>query len=166
MKEDAVKAKEIAAKADVIIYVGGLSAGLEGEEMNVDAEGFMGGDRTSLNLPELQEKLLRELYLTGKPVVFVLMSGSALSINWEKQNIPAIIEAWYAGEEGGTAIADVLFGDYNPSGRLPITFYKSLTDLPSFEDYNMKGRTYRYFEGQALYPFGFGLSYLNLSIQD
>ena len=148
-----------AAKADVIIFVGGISPRLEGEEMPVTMEGFAGGDRTSIDLPKEQEDLIKSLKATGKPVVLVLMSGSALSVNWENENLSAILQAWYPGQEGGNAVADVLFGNYNPGGRLPITFYKSVNDLPKFEDYSMKGRTYKYFEGKALYPFGYGLSY-------
>ena len=148
-----------AAKSDAVIFVGGISPRLEGEEMRVTMEGFSGGDRTSLNLPKAQEELLKELKATGKPVILVLMSGSALSVNWENENLPAILQAWYPGQQGGNAVADVLFGNYNPAGRLPITFYKSVNDLPKFEDYNMNGRTYKYFEGKALYPFGHGLSY-------
>jgi beta-glucosidase len=127
--------------------------------MRVDYEGFKGGDRTNLDLPKVQEKLLRLLYSTGTPIILVLTSGSALSTNWEKEYIPAIIQLWYPGQEGGTALADVLFGDYNPAGRLPVTFYKSVDQLPPFEDYSMKGRTYRYFTGEPLYSFGYGLSY-------
>ena len=152
-------ALEAAAKSDAVIFVGGISPRLEGEEMRVTMEGFSGGDRTSLNLPKDQEELLKELKATGKPVILVLMSGSALSVNWENENLPAILQAWYPGQEGGNAVADVLFGNYNPAGRLPVTFYKSVNDLPKFDDYNMNGRTYKYFEGQALYPFGHGLSY-------
>ena len=158
-KDPKEKALEIAKKSDVIIYCGGISPALEGEEMNVPYEGFSGGDRTSINLPVIQEKLLKELKAIGKPIVFVMMNGSALAINWENKNVPAILEAWYPGQEGGTAIANVLFGDYNPAGRLPVTFYKSLDQLPPFENYNMKGRTYRYFDKEPLYPFGYGLSY-------
>ena len=145
--------------ADVIIYVGGISPRLEGEEMKVHTPGFSGGDRTSINLPAVQTDFLKALKATGKPIVFVMMTGSALAIPWEEQNIPAILNAWYGGEAAGTAVADVLFGDYSPSGRLPVTFYKSDTDLPSFDDYSMQNRTYRYFKGDPLYPFGFGLSY-------
>ena len=152
-------ALEAAAKSDVVIFVGGISPRLEGEEMKVNMEGFSGGDRTSLDLPKEQEELLKALKATGKPIVLVLMSGSALSVNWEDENLPAILQAWYPGQEGGNAVADVLFGNYNPGGRLPITFYKSVNDLPKFEDYSMKGRTYKYFEGKTLYPFGYGLSY-------
>src|SRR5882724_9321927 len=137
----------------------GLSSRLEGEEMDVNIDGFKGGDRTSLDLPKAQEELIKEIQALGKPVVLVLLNGSALSINWEDKNIPAIVEAWYPGQAAGTAIADVLFGDYNPGGRLPVTFYRSVKDLPSFDDYNMKGHTYRFFNGKPLYPFGYGLSY-------
>jgi beta-glucosidase len=153
------EALETAQWADQVILFMGLSPRLEGEEMKVEAEGFSGGDRTSLDLPEIQRNLIRKIAGTGKPVVLVLLNGSALSINWEQENIPAILEAWYPGETAGTAIADVLFGDYNPAGRLPVTFYKSVNDLPPFEDYSMENRTYRYFEGEVLYPFGHGLSY-------
>ena len=145
--------------ADAIIYVGGISPQLEGEEMRVDFPGFKGGDRTSILLPQVQTDAMKALKSTGKPVVFVMMTGSAISIPWENENIPAIINAWYGGQSAGTAIADVLFGDYNPAGRLPVTFYKSDNDLPGFSDYSMNGRTYRYFKGEALYPFGYGLSY-------
>ncbi len=153
------EALEAAQKADVVVMVMGLSPRLEGEEMDVPVDGFNGGDRTTLELPAVQEELLKAIYQINQKIVLVLMNGSALSINWADQNIPAIIEAWYPGQAGGAAIADVLFGDFNPTGRLPITFYKSVKDLPPFGDYNMKGRTYRYFEGETLYPFGFGLSY-------
>jgi beta-glucosidase len=127
--------------------------------MDVKMEGFQGGDRTYLGLPKAQEELLKDVYATGKPVVLVLLNGSGLAVNWASENVPAIVDLWYPGEEGGTALADVLFGDYNPAGRLPITFYKSLDQLPPFEDYKMAGKTYRYFKGQPLYPFGYGLSY-------
>src|SRR4029077_12375711 len=130
-----------------------------GEEMEVEVPGFKGGDRTSLDLPKEEEDLLKALKGTGKPLVVVLMNGSALSVNWANQNANAILEAWYAGEEGGTAIAQTLAGVNNPAGRLPVTFYKGVEQLPPFEDYAMKNRTYRYFEGQPLYPFGYGLSY-------
>ncbi|RYF89040.1 MAG: glycosyl hydrolase [Chitinophagaceae bacterium] len=145
--------------ADAIIFAGGISPQLEGEEMPVNAPGFNGGDRTSIMLPAVQTNLLKALKQTGKPIVFVMMTGSAIATPWESENIPAIINAWYGGQSAGTAIADVLFGDYNPAGRLPVTFYKSDKDLPGFSDYAMKGRTYRYFKGEALYPFGHGLSY-------
>jgi beta-glucosidase len=145
--------------ADIIIYVGGISPQLEGEEMKVDYPGFNGGDRTSILLPAVQTELLKTLKATGKPVVFVMMTGSAIAIPWESENIPAIINAWYGGQSAGTAIADVLFGDYNPAGRLPVTFYKSDSDLADFNDYSMENRTYRYFKSDPLYGFGYGLSY-------
>jgi beta-glucosidase len=160
MIADAVKATR---EADASILVLGISAGLEGEEMPVTVEGFRGGDRTDLSLPKSQEALLKAVVATGKPVVVVLLSGSALAVNWANDNAPAILEAWYPGGEGGTAVADVLFGDYNPAGRLPITFYKSVDQLPAFTDYSMQGRTYRYFKGEPLYPFGHGLSYTNFA---
>ncbi|WP_192822226.1 glycoside hydrolase family 3 C-terminal domain-containing protein [Rufibacter sp. LB8] len=145
--------------ADAIIYVGGISPQLEGEEMKVDEPGFNGGDRTSILLPKVQTDLMKALKATGKPVVFVMMTGSAIAMPWEAQNIPAIVNAWYGGQSAGTAIADVLFGDYNPAGRLPVTFYQGDQDLPAFGDYSMENRTYRYFKGQPLYGFGHGLSY-------
>jgi beta-glucosidase len=153
------EALEVARKANVIIMCMGITPRLEGEEMRVNVEGFRGGDRTSLDLPAVQQELIKAIYALGKPVVLVLLNGSALSVNWEKDNIPAILETWYGGQAAGQAIADVLFGDYNPGGRLPVTFYKSVNDLPAFEDYNMKNRTYRYFTGKPLFSFGFGLSY-------
>ncbi|HEU4869748.1 MAG TPA: glycoside hydrolase family 3 C-terminal domain-containing protein [Pyrinomonadaceae bacterium] len=156
MIEEAVKATN---EADASVLVLGISAGLEGEEMNVNVAGFRGGDRTDLSLPQSQEALLKAVVATGKPVVVVLLSGSALAVNWANDHAPAILQAWYPGGEGGTAIADVLFGDYNPAGRLPVTFYKSVDQLPPFTDYSMQGRTYRYFKGEPLYPFGYGLSY-------
>jgi beta-glucosidase len=137
----------------------GLAGELEGEEMPINVEGFSGGDRTSLDLPRAQEELLKDLVASGKPVVVVLMNGSALAINWAAEHAKAILEAWYPGEEGGTAVAEALAGDFSPGGRLPLTFYKSVDQLPAFDDYNMKARTYRYFTGQPLYPFGYGLSY-------
>jgi len=145
--------------ADAIVYVGGISPQLEGEEMRVDYPGFNGGDRTSILLPAVQTSLMKALKTTGKPVVFVMMTGSAIATPWEAENVPAIVNAWYGGQDAGTAIADVLFGDYNPSGRLPLTFYKSDSDLPDFNDYSMTNRTYRYFKGHPLYAFGHGLSY-------
>lgn len=145
--------------ADVIIYAGGISVKLEGEEMGVNIEGFKKGDRTSIALPSIQSEMIKALHATGKPVVFVLMTGSAIGLEWESKNLPAILNTWYGGQAGGEAIADVLFGDYNPAGRLPVTFYKKVEDLPDFEDYNMNNRTYRYFTGEVVYPFGYGLSY-------
>jgi len=155
-----------AKQADSVIVFLGLSPLVEGEEMKVPFEGFLGGDRTDITLPKAQEQLLEELAALGKPVVLVLLNGSALAVNWANDHVPAILDAWYPGEEGGTAIADVLFGDYNPGGRLPVTFYKSVEQLPPFTDYRMEGRTYRYFKGAPLYPFGFGLSYTNFKYED
>ncbi len=158
-QKDFVPALKIAATADVIVFVGGISPRLEGEALQVKVDGFNGGDKTNLDLPAVQTALLKELKKTGKPIVLVLMNGSALSINWENENIDGIIEAWYGGEAAGQAVADVLFGTYNPSGRLPVSFYRSINDIPAFDDYSMKGKTYRYCEKPVLYPFGFGLSY-------
>ena len=152
-------ALEAARDADVIVFVGGLTARFEGEAMSVKAPGFAGGDRTTLDLPAPQQALLERLHATGKPVVLVLMNGSALSVNWADAHLPAIVEAWYPGGEGGQAVAELLAGDFSPAGRLPVTFYKSVDQLPPFEDYGMRGRTYRYFGGEPLYPFGYGLSY-------
>ncbi len=148
-----------AKNADVVVAVVGITSRLEGEEMPVSQPGFSGGDRTSLDLPTPEEDLIEVLAATGKPLVVVLMNGSALSVNWAKEYANAILESWYSGEEGGAAIAETLSGKNNPAGRLPVTFYKNVNQLPHFEDYSMKGRTYRYFEGEPLWPFGFGLSY-------
>lgn len=145
--------------ADVVIFAGGISPLLEGEEMKVDVQGFKGGDRTDIELPAVQRQLLKVLKAAGKKVVFVNFSGSAVGLESETQTCDAILQAWYPGEAGGTAVADVLYGDYNPAGRLPVTFYKNVGQLPDYEDYSMKGRTYRYFEGTPLFPFGHGLSY-------
>ncbi|RDS84509.1 glucan 1,4-alpha-glucosidase [Dyella monticola] len=153
------QALDDARQADVVIYVGGLTSELEGEEMKVNYPGFSGGDRTDLRLPATQQTLLKALNATGKPVVFVVTTGSALAIDWAKQHIPAILVAWYPGQRGGNAVADVLFGNTDPAGRLPVTFYKADEKLPPFDDYSMMGRTYRYFKGEPLYPFGYGLSY-------
>ena len=150
-------------QADLIIAVVGLAGELEGEEMPINVAGFAGGDRTSLDLPRAQEQLLEDLVASGKPVVVVLMNGSALSVNWADQHAKAILEAWYPGEEGGTAVAEALAGDFSPAGKLPLTFYKSIDQLPAFDDYNMSHRTYRYFTGEPLYPFGFGLSYTHFA---
>jgi beta-glucosidase len=156
MRDQAV---EIARQADVVVAFVGLSPSLEGEEMPVQLEGFHGGDRTTIGLPKLQEELLQAVAATGKPLVVVLMNGSAMAVPWVNEHAAAILEAWYPGEEGGAAIAGTLAGDSNPAGRLPITFYASLDQLPPFEDYSMAGRTYRYFAGHPLYGFGYGLSY-------
>lgn len=160
------EALDIAKKSDLIVFVGGLSPQLEGEEMEVHLSGFHGGDRTSIDLPAAQVDMLKKLHALGKPVILVLMNGSAVAVNWSDENLPAIVEAWYPGQEGGTAIADVLFGYYNPAGRLPVTFYKSVDQLPPFENYDMQGRTYRYFKDKPLYEFGFGLSYTSFEYSD
>jgi beta-glucosidase len=158
MKEEAL----VAAKAsDVVIMVMGLSPRLEGEDMPVDVPGFKGGDRVDIGLPKPQEELIKAIAATGKPIVLVLLNGSALAVNWAAEHVPAILTAWYPGQAAGLAIADVLFGNYSPAGRLPVTFYKSTRDLPPFTNYNMDGRTYRYFRGEPLFPFGHGLSYTN-----
>jgi len=158
------EAVQAANWADHVVLVMGLTARLEGEEMRgLDLHGFSGGDRTSLGLPAVQRNLIQRMVATGKPLTLVLMTGSAVSINREHEIVPSIIQSWYGGEAAGKAVADVLFGDYNPAGRLPLTFYRSVDDLPPFEDYDMKGRTYRYFEGEVLYPFGHGLSYSDFS---
>jgi beta-glucosidase len=160
LRDEAVQA---AKQSDVIIAFVGLSPSLEGEEMPVKLDGFSGGDRTAIDLPAVQEDLLKAVAATGKPLVVVLQNGSALAVNWAQEHADAILEAWYPGEEGGTAIAETLAGDNNPAGRLPLTFYSSLSQMPSFDDYSMKGRTYRYFFDKPLYPFGFGLSYTNFT---
>jgi len=152
-------ALEAAWKADVVVMALGLSPLLEGEEMPIEIAGFDQGDRTDIVLPEVQESLLQEIAALGKPVVLAIFNGSALAVDWAQMNVDAIVEVWYPGEEGGTALADVLFGNYNPAGRLPVTFYRSVEDLPPFDDYRMTGRTYRYFRGEPLYQFGYGLSY-------
>jgi beta-glucosidase len=148
-----------ARDADLVVMVLGLSPRIEGEEMKVDAEGFGGGDRSRIDLPAPQEKLLERVHAVGKPTVLLLMNGSPLAVNWADEHLSAIVEAWYPGEEGGTAFAQALAGDFSPAGRLPVTFYKSTEQLPPFEDYAMAKRTYRYFGGDPLYPFGYGLSY-------
>jgi beta-glucosidase len=153
------KAVGIARQADVVVLVLGLSQRLEGEEMPIRVDGFEGGDRTHLNLPGVQEELMKAVKATGKPVILVLLNGSALSVNYAAGHMDAILTAGYPGQEGGNAVADVLAGDYNPAGRLPLTYYQSVDQLPPFEEYDMTERTYRYFTGQPLYPFGFGLSY-------
>jgi beta-glucosidase len=149
--------------ADAVVAVVGITSRLEGEEMPVDQPGFSGGDRTSLDMPKPEEDLIQAVAASGKPLVVVLMNGSALGVNWEKAHANAIVEAWYSGEEGGAAIAETLSGKNDPAGRLPVTFYKDVHQLPHFEDYSMKGRTYRYFEGEPLWPFGYGLSYTTFS---
>ena len=155
-----------ARAADVVVFVGGLTAEVEGEEMRVSYPGFAGGDRTDIELPAIQKKMLEALHATGKPVVLVLTTGSAIGLRWAQEKLRAIVVAWYPGQRGGDALADVLFGDYNPAGRLPVTFYASVEELPPFADYAMEGRTYRYFRGQPLYPFGHGLSYTRFAYTD
>jgi beta-glucosidase len=154
-----LKAVEAAQSVDAIIYVGGICADLEREFMNVPFEGFNHGDRTRIELPPVQTEFLKALQATGKPLVFVNCSGSAMAMPWEAEHISAIVQAWYPGQEGGKAVAEVLFGSVNPAGRLPVTFYGATTDLPSFLDYSMANRTYRYFKGKPLFAFGHGLSY-------
>ncbi|RPD88220.1 glycoside hydrolase family 3 protein [Luteimonas sp. 100069] len=148
-----------AQDADAVVFVGGLTGDVEGEEMTVNYPGFAGGDRTDIRLPATQQTLLEALHATGKPVVLVLTTGSALGVDWARQHLPGILVAWYPGQRGGNAVADVLFGDVSPAGRLPVTFYSADEQLPAFDDYDMAGRTYRYFKGEALYPFGHGLSF-------
>jgi beta-glucosidase len=161
MPSDTLLAEAVRAarQADAVVLCLGLTARLEGEEMPVEIPGFRGGDRTSLDLPASQQRLLERIVALGKPTVLVLLNGSALAVNWAQAHVPAIVELWYPGQAGGSALADVLFGDYNPGGRLPVTFYRSADDLPPFDDYRMAGRTYRFFDGAPLYPFGYGLSY-------
>ena len=160
------KAIAVAWMSDMIIYVGGISPQLEGEEMKVDYDGFSGGDRTQIELPPVQTELLKALQATGKPVIFVNCSGSAIAMPWAATNLPAILQAWYPGEQGGRAVAEVLFGEENPAGRLPVTFYRSTDDLPAFDNYSMSNRTYRYFGGQPLFAFGHGLSYTKFGYHD
>ena len=149
---------------DKVIFVGGISAALEGEEMPVDIDGFKGGDRTHIELPKVQRDFLKALKAAGKKVIFVNCSGSCIALQPETETCDAIVQVWYPGQEGGTAVADVLFGDFNPSGKLPVTFYKNSSQLPDYEDYSMKGRTYRYFN-DALFPFGYGLSYTEWKVE-
>jgi beta-glucosidase len=156
----------VAKSADVVIMCMGITPRMEGEEMDIKIDGFRGGDRTKLDLPETQQDLIRSIHALGKPIVLVLLNGSALAVNWENQHVDAIVETWYPGQAAGTALADVLFGDYNPSGRLPVTFYKSEKDLPPFEEYRISTQTYRFFTGEPLYPFGYGLSYATFGYSD
>ncbi len=163
--DELTPALDAAAKAEVVIAALGLSPRIEGEEFPVVVEGF-DGDRSYIELPAAQTKLLKELVKLGKPIVLVLMSGSAVAIPWAADHVGAVVQAWYPGQAGGEALGDVLFGDYNPAGRLPVTIYRSTDDLPPFDDYAMANRTYRYFEGEALYPFGHGLSYTSFQYSD
>jgi beta-glucosidase len=160
------RAVEAAKAADLVIAVVGITSDLEGEEMDVEVAGFRGGDRTTLDLPLVEEDLLKAMKATGKPLVVTLMNGSALSVNWADANANAMVDAWYSGEEGGAALAETLSGANNPAGRLPVTFYKSVDQLPPFTEYAMKERTYRYFHGTPLYPFGYGLSYTQFAYSD
>jgi len=160
------KAVSAAKAADAVIMVLGLSPRLEGEEMRVKLEGFEGGDRTSLSLPAMQEELLTAVLATGKPVVVVLMNGSPVVSMQAQEKAAAVLLAGYPGVEGGNAVADIIFGDYNPAGRLPVTYYRSVDQLPPFDDYDMTNRTYRYFTGTPLYPFGYGLSYTTFAYSD
>ena len=155
-----------ASQSDIVIFVGGISPNLEKEEARVNAPGFDNGDRTSIELPQVQRDILHALHAAGKKIVFVCCSGSAVALTPELQTCDAIVEAWYPGEQGGHALADVLFGDYNPSGKLAVTFYKDDSQLPAFDDYHMQGRTYRYFRGEPLFPFGYGLSYTTFSTKN
>ena len=150
----------------MVVAVVGITSALEGEEMPVSEPGFQGGDRTTIDMPDPEEALVRAVASAGKPLVVVLMNGSALAPRWEKEHASAILEAWYPGEEGGTAIANTLRGRNNPAGRLPVTFYQDVHQLPTFENYSMSGRTYRYFTGTPLWPFGYGLSYTSFSYGD
>ena len=154
------------ASCDLVIFVGGLSPELEGEELKVELEGFHGGDRTSIELPRVQENMMKKIQKMGKPIVFVLCSGGAVALDWEDQNVEAVLAAWYGGQAAGTAMAEVLFGEVNPSGKLPVTFYSSENILPLFENYEMTGRTYRYITEDPLYPFGYGLSYTDFKYSD
>ena len=158
-KVDIAKSVNAVRNADVVVFVGGISPSLEGEEMGVDLPGFKKGDRTSIELPEVQRNLLAALHRAGKKVILVNCSGSPVGLVPETETCEAILQAWYPGQQGGRAVADVLFGDYNPAGRLPVTFYRSIEQLPDFEDYNMTGRTYRFMKERPLFPFGYGLSY-------
>jgi beta-glucosidase len=157
------RAAEAAKSADLVIAVAGITSNLEGEDKDTDAPGFKGGDRTTIDMPTAEEDLLKAVKASGKPLVLVMMNGSALSINWAKEHADAILEAWYPGQEGGTAIAETLAGTNNPAGRLPVTFYAGVAQLPPMDNYSMAERTYRYFTGKPLYPFGHGLSYSTFS---
>jgi beta-glucosidase len=158
VKDGFAEAVSIAERADVVVMCMGLDAGIEGEEGDVSNE-YASGDKKHLNLPGVQQDLIEAIHKTGKPVILVLLSGSALAVTWADENLPAVIQGWYPGEEGGSAIASMIFGDFSPSGKLPVTFYRTTEELPDFKDYSMKNRTYRYMENEALYPFGYGLSY-------
>ena len=158
-KRDVQQQVEAAKSAKTVIFCGGINPRLEGEEMDVNEQGFKGGDRTMIELPQDQRDILAALHKEGKRVILALCSGSAIGLVPEQQSTDAIVQAWYGGQAGGQALAEVIFGRYNPSGRLPVTFYRNVEQLPDFEDYNMEGHTYRFFRGEPLYPFGYGLSY-------
>jgi beta-glucosidase len=162
----APEAVAAAKNADVVIAVVGITSRLEGEEMPVTVPGFMGGDRTSIDLPAPEEELVKAVAATGKPLAVVLLNGSALSVNWINEHANAVLDAWYPGEEGGAAVAETLSGKNNPAGRLPVTFYTGVDQLPNFEDYGMVNRTYRYFDSKPLYPFGYGLSFTTFKYSD
>jgi beta-glucosidase len=166
-QEQIAEAVAAAQSADVVVFVGGITARFEGEENRRanDFDGFVGGDRTRIELPSVQSDLIKALAATHKPVIFVNCSGSAMAMPWEVQHLPAILQAWYPGEQGGRAVAEILFGDVNPSGHLPLTFYDSTADLPDFRDYSMSNRTYRYFKGKPEFAFGHGLSYTKFKFQ-
>ena len=156
---DIQKSVEQVKEADIVIFASGISPSLEGEEMGVNLPGFKKGDRTDIELPAVQRELIDALHRAGKKIVLVNCSGSPIGLEPETKKCEAILQAWYPGQQGGTAVAEVLFGDYNPAGRLPVTFYRNVSQLPDFEDYNMVGRTYRYMQDTPLFPFGYGLSY-------
>ena len=160
---DIQKSVEQVKEADIVIFASGISPSLEGEEMGVNLPGFKKGDRTDIELPAVQRELIDALYRAGKKIILVNCSGSPIGLEPETKKCEAILQAWYPGQQGGTAVAEVLFGDYNPAGRLPVTFYRNVSQLPDFEDYNMVGRTYRYMQDTPLFPFGYGLSYTTFS---
>ena len=160
---DIQKSVEQVKEADIVIFASGISPSLEGEEMGVNLPGFKKGDRTDIELPAVQRELIDALHRAGKKIVLVNCSGSPIGLEPETKKCEAILQAWYPGQQGGTAVAEVLFGDYNPAGRLPVTFYRNVSQLPDFEDYNMVGRTYRYMQDTPLFPFGYGLSYTTFS---
>lgn len=167
VKKQTPTADEILAQvgdAETVVFVGGISPRVEGEEMKVSDPGFKGGDRTDINLPTVQRQILQLLHKAGKRVVFINCSGGAIALTEEAPLCDAIVQGWYGGERGGEAMAEILMGEVNPSGKLPITFYRSTDDLPDFLDYRMTGRTYRYFKGEVLYPFGYGLSYTSFEL--
>ena len=160
-----LEALDAVKNSDVAIVVLGLSPTIEGEEMNIQVDGFLGGDRTKIDLPQPQQQILQRVASVGKPTILLLMNGSAVAVNWADENVPAILEAWYPGGQGGTAVAEAIAGDFSPAGRLPVTFYKSVDQLPPFDDYSMANRTYRYFKDEPLYPFGYGLSYTTFAYE-